>query len=125
MVQTKEEKKAYRREYYLLNKEKENAYAKKWNLENDVYKKQKEKELRAACKEENYLRVTFWQKENREKYNTVHKKNAALYRNEIAPSYAKDLLKKQGFKAEQITPELIELKRITLKTTRLCRQLKA
>jgi len=37
---------------------------------------------------------------------------------------AKRLLRRQGFTLEQLTPELIELKRITLKTERLCRRLK-
>ena len=41
----------------------------------------------------------------------------------LGNAYVKQRLRTQGFKNEQITPELIELKRITLKTTRLCRQL--
>ena len=42
----------------------------------------------------------------------------------LGNAYVKQRLRTQGLKNEQITPELIELKRITLKTTRLCRQLK-
>ena len=45
-------------------------------------------------------------------------------RNELGDLYVKQQLKSIGFKNEQITPQLIELKRITLKTKRLCHQLK-
>ena len=44
---------------------------------------------------------------------------------ELKDRYLIKLLKKQGFKKDQITRELIELKRITLKTKRLCLQLKS
>lgn len=39
----------------------------------------------------------------------------------ISDAYVKDQLRGSGFKSSQITPELIELKRITLKTSRLCK----
>ena len=86
-------------------------------------------------KEEKREYMRKWRAENAEKiktHNTKYRaKNAeniktsnAKATSSLASHYVKRILVSQGFKNEQITPELIELKRITLKTTRLCRQLK-
>ena len=62
------------------------------------------------------------------KYVEKHPEKKSLLRKKHISNlhdwYIKDLLKLTGFKPEQITPELIELKRITIKTERLCKQLK-
>lgn len=42
----------------------------------------------------------------------------------LPDSNIRNRLREQGFPKEAITPELIELKRNIIKTTRLCRQLK-
>ena len=75
---------------------------------------------RAENAEKEKARFRKYREENAEK---IKAKNAKR-RDDLKDPYVKDTLRAQGFKNEQITPELIELKRITLKTTRLCRQLK-
>lgn len=67
--------------------------------------------------------IEYQRKKYKENYQKVldHHNNSSL---ELSDYYVRRLLKTTGFKAEQITPELIELKCITLKTTRLCQQLK-
>ena len=89
----------------------------------------------AMTKEERREYDRKYRLENAEKiktHNTKYRaKNAeniktsnAKATSSLASHYVKRILVSQGFKNEQITPELIELKRITLKTSRLCRQLK-
>lgn len=51
------------------------------------------------------------------------KKNERFHLENLTDSYVKLRLTTQGFLKDQITPELIELKRIMLKTKRLCQQL--
>ena len=63
-------------------------------------------------------------KENKEKLLEYQKQYSTELRYDLHPSYIKQRLKSQGFKSEQITEELIQLKTITLKTQRLCNQLK-
>ena len=76
-----------------------------------------------------------WNRNNAEKIKThnakYRAKNAeniktsnAKATSSLARHYVKRILVSQGFPKERITPELIELKRITLKTSRLCRRLK-
>ena len=64
-----------------------------------------------------------YRENNKEKLNIKSKKYSTIVRNELADSYVKLQLTAQGFLKDQITPELIELKRIMLKTKRLCQQL--
>ena len=70
--------------------------------------------------EKEKARKDKWYSENSEK----EKARKVKYTAELKDAYIKAALRQQGFPNESITPELIELKRITLKTTRLCRQLK-
>ena len=89
----------------------------------------------AKTKEEKAEYMRKWRAENAEKIKTYNAKYRAKNVENIKTSnakatsslvshYVKRTLVSQGFKNEQITPELIELKRITLKTSRLCRRLK-
>lgn len=50
-------------------------------------------------------------------YNTVN------YRGALADGYVRSVLMQQGLKREQITPEIIEAKRVQLKLKRAARQL--
>ena len=117
---TKEERKEYNSKYYTENSEKIKARIAKYCTENS----EKEKIRKALYYEENRegIKVTRakYRVENKEKIKLRRVKDVTL----LADSYIRRALVVQGFKNEQITPELIELKRITLKTTRLCRQLK-
>ena len=74
----------------------------------------------AANKEILKAHSVKWNAENPEKVKARSTRSVA----DLKESYIKSKLRQQGFPNESITPELIELKRITLKTSRLCRQLK-
>ena len=71
------------------------------------------------------FRAHNWVKNNRDRFNSSQNFIKKIKCEELKDSYVKNRLRYQGFKNNEITPELIELKRITLKTTRLCRQLKS
>ena len=88
-----------------MTKEERREYSIKYRAENAEKIKAKKAKYRA---------------ENAEKIKAKYAKR----RDDLKDPYVKDTLRAQGFKNEQITPELIELKRITLKTKRLCLQLK-
>ena len=109
MAMTKEERSEYMRKYYAANKEMLKVHSVKWNAENP----EKVKAGNAKHYAKKYA-------ENPEMFKARSTRSVA----DLKESYIKSKLRQQGFKNEQITPELIELKRITLKTTRLCRQLK-
>ena len=78
--------------------------------------RKKNPELTKSCSKK-------YRRNNKEKLNIKSKKYNAIIRNELGDSYVKLQLTNQGFLKDQITPELIELKRIMLKTKRLCQQL--
>lgn len=99
---TKEERKAYNKSYREKNIDKIKQQSKEYSILNIE---------KIRLKEKNRNKDTVREREKR-------------YVNEANDLYIKKRLKSQGFPKESITPELIELKRITLKTTRLCRQLK-
>ena len=146
MAMTKEEKREYNRKYYADNSERREYMRKyyaeklkehlaKWYVENAEKVKAASAEYRAENPEKIKTSNAKWRKENAEKVKVARAKwkrnnpektkaysakDTAL----LSDSYIRRALVVQGFKNEQITPELIELKRITLKTTRLCRQLK-
>ena len=105
MAWIKEEKREYDRKYRAENAEKIKAEKAKYRAENAEKIKASQAKYCA---------------ENAEKIKARRAKSIA----ELKDVYVEEMLRRQGFKNEQITPELIELKRITLKTTRLCRQLK-
>ena len=123
--------KEYLKEYYKENKEKIKEQQKQYLEEN----KEKIKEQQKQHRKENKGKRKQYRKENREKLSEYHKQyqkenkekinqqNRKII-NELRTSYVKTILKRQGFKSEQITEELIQLKTITLKTQRLCNQLK-
>ena len=135
MARTKEERREYNRKYYTENLEKIKARQAKFLAENPekekirralYYKENTERVKAASAKyvaenpEKEKIRCAKYRVENKEKIKLRSVKDITL----LSDSYIRRALVVQGFKNEQITPELIELKRITLKTTRLCRQLK-
>ena len=132
---TKEERREYNRKYFVENAEKIKARQAKFLAENPekekirralCYKENKERFKAASAKyvaenpEKEKIRCAKYRVENKEKIKLRSVKDIAL----LSDSYIRRALVVQGFKNEQITPELIELKRITLKTKRLCLQLK-
>ena len=119
MAWTKEERREYNRKYFVENAEKEKARRAKYYVENAEKAKAGKAKYRAENAEKIKARDAKYYVENAEKTKARIAKDIAG----LKDGYVKDKLRRQGFKNEQITPELIELKRITLKTTRLCRQL--
>jgi 3-oxoacyl-[acyl-carrier-protein] synthase III len=98
----------------------------------DFYKDKSKKDgFRAGCKKCVYQQNTEWRKENpefirkankkqRKKYNEWNKKAIEM----LSDRYIKEILKDRGFTKEQITPELIAMKREQLELKRLSKQLK-
>lgn len=93
---------------------------KTYRLENSMEIKSTKLKWYLANKEKTKQTCDNWKSNNIEKVKKYRQKTIKDLHN----CYIKRVLYQHGFKNNQITPELIELKRITLKTTRLCRQLK-
>lgn len=109
MAKTKEEIAVRKKEWAANNKERIKGQAKAYYELNRDYLLFKNKE---------------WAANNKDRARELGREKDRRNREAISPAYAAKILGIQGFTAEQRTPELIELKRITLKTERLCRQLK-
>ena len=108
------------REYQANNVEKIKAQRKEYNSSVAEIRREKEAAYRQRRRE-------LYDAKKAKDIGAFRERQRASMRKRIASlsdGYIKERLTKQGFKNEQITPELIELKRITLKTTRLCHQLK-
>ena len=135
MAWTKEERAEYNRKWRAENAEKIKEQKAKYNKENSEKRKaslkawqksnpEKLKEIQARCYSKNKESIRevqkIWQKANPDKL----KARESRRRENLSNSYVKKVLRFAGFPKESITLELIELKRITLKTSRLCRQLK-
>ena len=103
-----------------MTKEERREYNRKWRAENAEKIKASQAKYCAENAEKVKAYKAEWFAKNAEKEKVRRAKSIA----ELKDGYVEEMLRRQGFKKEQITPELIELKRITLKTTRLCRQLK-
>ena len=112
--------KANKAKYRAENAEKIKSYRAKWGAENAEKVKASQAKWNAENPEKIKASQAEWFAKNAEKEKVRRAKSIA----ELKDGYVEEMLRRQGFKKEQITPELIELKRITLKTTRLCRQLK-
>ena len=76
------------------------------------------KERRKIYYNKNKLQISeiqkLWRENNPEKREEIYRKKVV----DCNSYYVKEKLIKQGFKKEQITPELIELKRMIIKTKR-------
>ena len=110
MAQTKEERNRVSKEYRAKNIAKVREWDRKKYLKN---------------KENILLRAQKYKTDNPDIIKEGAKKARAKARESLKDYLVIDALVKQGFPKGAITPELIELKRITIKTKRLCRQLKA
>jgi len=99
--------------------------AKKWHELNKDYKK----EYQHKYRKDNYKsvclsvkeRVNFYNKNNPIKYLENYNKANSTRIIKITNSYIINILNRKGFTKEQITPELIEVQRIIIKTKRLCK----
>ena len=112
--------KAKKAKYRAENAEKIKSYRAKWGAENAEKVKASQAKWNAENPEKIKASQAEWFAKNAEKEKARRAKSIA----ELKDGYVEEMLRRQGFPKESITPELIELKRITLKTSRLCRQLK-
>ena len=103
--------KKIKEEYRKKHPEKTKEYRKKHQKEIKEYRKEYRKKHPEKTKES--------QKEYRKKYQKKLKEYQEECRKNLHPSYVKKELKRLGYTKEEITPELIEVKKETLKTKRL------
>lgn len=126
----KEWAKQYREKNKLILKEKALISNAKFRLNNPEYSKQSSEKFRKNNPEYHKNKNKLDYKKNKEYhakksflYNKNNKdrinKNANKRTERLADSYVVNKLKQNGFSKESITPELIEVKRIILKTKRL------
>jgi hypothetical protein len=112
-------KSEYAKKYDQKNKIKLAQYHKKYNEENKIKIAQYNKKYR----QENKIKKTKYDKkyrqENKIKENERGKKYDKKQIKNLGTRYLKSLLRHQGFSNNQITPEIIELKLIIIKTKRL------
>jgi hypothetical protein len=86
----------------------------------DKYYKKKQKEYKKRFPE----KVKAWKKkycnENADYLNAKHKE----HREKLSSYYVRDKLKRQGFLPENITPEIIDIKRNLIKMQRIFKKIK-
>lgn len=109
---TKEARAAYHKAYRETNLE-------RIRVKKKEYRETASEKIKAYAKA--YRESSPTCKENN---NRISGERLARQREGLETPYILRILIQGGFPKEAITPELIELKRITLKTTRLCHQLK-
>jgi hypothetical protein len=103
--QNKDEINLKRRQRYLKNdNSKLKEYQKKWRSDNKYY-----------CN----LKSIEWRLKNPERLKVISSRHDKKMSSELRDSYVRERLVANGFPKESITPELIEVKRIILKTKRL------
>jgi len=90
--------------YPQIDKSKLKEYQKKWTSSNKDY-----------CN----LKSAEWRLQNPERSKEISSRCDKKSSNELRDSYVRERLVQNGFPKESITPELIEVKRIILKTKRL------
>lgn len=121
----KEDLVAYRLAYKEKHKDKIKAYKLANKEKIAAYNKEYFKKYRADNLEKLSEYLKGYRETNLVATRLKHNKKGVEDSLTLSDDYVKNNLYHMGFKAEQITAELIELKRITIKTKRLCRQLKA
>lgn len=101
----------------IANKEKVKVSDKKYRLKN-ILQINKKRTLSYSKYYKNQWRIKY-----PEKYNSYHLKYERLFREDLGNEYISRLLCEQGFKRKDLTPELIETKKLIIKTKRLCKTL--
>jgi len=120
----KEEIKEKNKLYYLINKEEIDNRNRIFRINNEDIIKEKNRSYRANNKEVLIKKNKTWREKNKDVLIEKQILRDVNNRINLKDTYVRKCLISIGFKREQITPELIELKRITLKTKKLCLQLK-
>lgn len=116
--------KEYQKEYLKNNLDKVTNRNKNYREKNIEKFKILDAEYRKKNKERLKRQQKEWRELNKDEIKNKKKLDHQYNCNNLTDFYVKSTLVRIGFNRNEITPELIELKRITLKTTRLCRQLK-
>lgn len=122
-----------RRIRFEENPEKIREYAREWvknyrktcdELQLEVLRSRCRKQ-KAEKKEDNKKTVILWRKNNPDKVRLYGQKNCRNIRDDLRDSYVREILVCNGFKKDFVNSnkELIEIKRLIIKTKRLCKTL--
>lgn len=111
----KEKKREYRKLSYQRNKSRGIAKAKEWRLNNREKIKKWYKLWANNNAEKLREKKKQWADNNTEKLRELSKKKREI----LLDTYVKSRLRRNGFPKEAITPELIEVQRLIIKTKRL------
>ena len=103
------------KEYRENNTEKLKEYLREYRKNNP----EKEKERKRKWRENNPEKIKEYKKDYYKNNTEKEKERSREYCENLHPSYVKHNLKQLGYTEEEITPELIEVKKETLKTKRL------
>ena len=106
--------KELKNKWYKENPEKVREMKNKWVSDN----REKSRAIKHKWERANIEKVKIknekWKRDNPDKVNAARKKR----RLKCVDSYIRDILIEHGFPKDQITPEIIELKRMIIKTKR-------
>ena len=119
---TKEAEREYKRRYREANKERILAREKAYREANKERVAIKNKKYREANKDKIKAIQKTYREANRKKESARQRDWERANIKAIGASYCANRLKKQGFTPDQITPELIEVKRQLIKINRTIKQ---
>ena len=109
------------KQWRIENPEKLKKLSKTYSIKHKDKLKAKRAERYAQNPEKLKLRAEKWRIANFEHFMQASKEGKRNRRKFLADSYIRDRLIQNGFPKEQITPELIEVQRLIIKTKRLCK----
>lgn len=112
-----------RNEYYQKNKETLKLKTKNWRKNNPEKALIISRKAKKITKEKNREYAKRFRQNNPDKIKADVNKHQKRYCETLHDIYVKSSLKRVGFINDQITPELIEVKRLIIKTKRLCKTL--
>jgi hypothetical protein len=119
--QNLEKAKESQKKYVKENREKITSYQLKWQKGNIEKSRQYAKNWREKHPDKAKEKWKRYKKKYPEKVKIQKQKS----RQELQHSYIKGQLLNKGFKSESITPELIEVQTLIIKTKRLCKTLQS
>jgi hypothetical protein len=114
--------KTYNRRYIIENKHRLSAARKKYYIDNKQRIKALNKEWKLKNKDKLKILAKEYRNKNKIKINISKFRCYEYYRDSLADNYVKGSLRQEGVSDKNITPALIEIKRLFLKTNRLLKQ---
>ena len=111
------------KEWYKKNRDKLIIKSKKYRIENALLLLAKSKEQYKKHKQRYIERAKRWTDKNKDKRKVIILKNNTITRNELRDHYVKYLLTIHGISNDDLTKEMIDLKRMQLTIMRLKRRM--